>query len=228
MKYIVIGLGRFGSKLATSLTEMGHEVIGIDKHNERLDELKDSVTTVIKLDSTNIRAIKTLPLDDADAVIVAIGEDIGASILTLSILKKNLRVKRIIGRAITQMHHDILKQIGISEVVLPLEEAAHHVSSMLQLKNTLKLTEINDEYAVAEVITPPKYTDHCIDAINIQGRFNLILIAVKIPPEKNILTSLCKRDYKVFMNFDIHQPLGDRAILILAGKISDIKKFTED
>jgi len=226
MRYIVIGLGRFGSKLASNLTDMGHEVIGIDHHDERLDELKDSVTTVMKMDSTNINAIKSLPLNDIDAVIVGIGEDIGASILTLAILK-TLKVKRIIGRAINQIHHDILKQIGIDEIVLPLEEAARHVSSMLQLKNTLKLTEINNVYSIAEVNIPSKYIGHCLDAINIQGRFDLRVIAVKIPPEDNILTSIFRRNYKVFMDFDINQSLRENDILLLAGKINDIKRFIE-
>jgi trk system potassium uptake protein len=227
MKYIIIGLGRFGSKLASNLTDMGHEVIGIDNHNERLDELKDSITTVMKMDSTNINAIRSLPLNDVDAVIVAIGIDIGSSILTLSILK-NLKVKRIIGRAINQMHHDILKQIGIEEIVLPLEESARHVSSILQFKNTLKLTEINDEYAIAEVNIPSKYIGHCLDAINIQGRFDLKLIVVKIPPEENILTSIFRRNYKVFMDFDVNQPLGENDILVLVGKIIDINRFVEN
>jgi trk system potassium uptake protein len=226
MKYIVIGLGRFGSNLASDLTEMGHEVIGIDNHSERLEELKDSITTVMKMDSTSINAIKSLPLDDVDAVVVAIGEDIGASILTLSILK-NLKVKRIIGRAINQMHHDILKQIGIEEVVLPLEESARHVSSILQLKNTLKLTEINDDYAIAEVSIPSRYIDHCLNTVNIQGRFGLMLIAVKVPPEENILNSIFRRDYKVFMDFDVNLPLEEKLILVVAGKIADIKRFVE-
>ncbi len=226
MRYIVIGLGRFGSKLASNLTDMGHEVIGIDHHDERLDELKDSVTTVMKMDSTNINAIKSLPLNDIDAVIVGIGEDIGASILTLAILK-TLNVKRIIGRAINQIHHDILKQIGIDEIVLPLEEAARHVSSMLQLKNTLKLTEINNDYSIAEVNIPTKYIGHCLDAINILGRFDLRVIAVKIPPENHMLTSIFRRNYKVLMDFDINQLLNENDILLLAGKINDIKRFIE-
>jgi trk system potassium uptake protein TrkA len=226
MKYIVIGLGRFGSKLASNLTDLGHEVIGIDNHNERLDELKDSLTTVMKMDSTNINAIKSLPLDDVDAVIVAIGEDIGSSILTLSILK-NLKVKRIIGRAVNQIHHDILKQIGIEDVVLPLEESARHVSSMLQLKNTLKLTEINDDYSIAEVNIPAKYIGHCLDAININTRFDLRLIAVKIPPQEKLLTSIFRRNYKVYMDYDINQPLGEKDILVISGKLIDIKRFVE-
>lgn len=226
MKYIIIGLGHFGSNLASNLTKMGHEVIGVDNHSERLEELKDAVTTVMKMDATNINAIRSLPLNDVDAVIVAIGEDVGSSILTLSILK-NLNVKRIIGRAINQLHRNILIQIGIEEIVLPLEESAKHVSSMLQLKNTLRITEINEEFAVAEVFIPHKYTGHCLDAINLEKRFDLMLIAVKSPPEGSFFSTIFRRNYKVNMHFDVNAPIPEKNILVLAGKISDIKRFLE-
>ena len=226
MKFIIIGLGRFGAKLATDLAEQGHEVIGIDHHKERMDELKDSITTVMILDSTNVNAIKSLPLNDVDAVIVGIGEDIGASILTLAILK-SLDIKRIIGRAISPIHRDILKQIGIDEIILPVEEGARHVASMLQLKNTLKLTEINDDHFIAEVLVPQKYAGHGLEAVNIPSRFDLKVIAVKIPPEDNILTSIFRRDYKVIMDFDVNQPLNENEILVLAGKLTNIRRFIE-
>ncbi|HCI55147.1 MAG TPA: TrkA family potassium uptake protein [Bacteroidales bacterium] len=226
MKYIVIGLGRFGSRLASNLMDMGHEVIGIDHDSEKLEELKESFTTVMKMDTTNLNAVKSLPMDDVDAVIVAIGKDIGSSILTMAILK-NLNVKRIIGRAINQIHYDILKQIGIEEVILPLEEAALHVSSMLQFRNILKLTEINHDFVIVEVNIPSKYAGHCLDAINIEKRFDLKLIAVKIPPEKNILSSIFRRNYKVFPDYDVNKPLNENDILVIAGKIADIKRFIE-
>jgi trk system potassium uptake protein len=226
MRYIIIGLGRFGSKLASILTEKGHEVIGIDHNDERLEELKDTLTTVIKMDSTNLNPIRSLPLDDIDAAIVAIGEDIGASILTLAILK-SLKVSRIIGRAISHIHYDILKQIGVDEIVLPLEESAWHVSSMLQCKNTLKLTEINDEYSIAEVNIPSRYAGHSLDTVNIGDRFGLRLIAVKSPPKENIITTILRRDFKVVMDFDKSQPLSENDILVLAGRISDINRFVE-
>jgi trk/ktr system potassium uptake protein len=182
---------------------------------------------VMKMDSTSMNAMQSLPWDDVDAVIVAIGENIGASILTLAILK-NLKVDRIIGRAVNQMHREILKQIGIEEIVLPLEEIAWHVSTMLQLKNTLKLTEINNEYAIAEVNLPTKYINHCLDAINIKGRFDLRLVAVKIPPEENKMTTIFRRNYRVFMDYDINKPLEEKDILVVAGKVSDIKRFVSD
>lgn len=226
MKYIVIGLGYFGSKLASNLTSMGHEVIGIDNHNERLNELKDTVTTVIQMDSTNINAIKTLPLSDADAVIVAIGEDVGASILTSSILK-NLKVKRIIGRAINQVHQNILNQIGIEEVVLPLEDSAKNVSSMLQLRNTLRLIELSDDYAIAEISIPSKYAGHALETINVEERFGLKLVAVKKAPGEGLLSSIFSRDFKVELSPDPYKPVEEKDVLVLAGKTIDIKRFIE-
>ncbi len=226
MKYIVIGLGHFGSNLATNLTNAGHEVIGIDNHSERIDELKDSVTTVMKLDSTNINAVKSLPLNDCDAVIVAIGEDVGSSVLTAAILK-NLGFTRIIARAVSQLHRKILNQIGIEEVVLPLEDSARQVASMLQLRNTLSLTELNSDYAMAEIAVPVKYSGHAPEAISIGDRFNLKLIAIKTPPEKGIISSLLRREYRVDLSPDLILPLGEKDILIVAGKTNDIKRFIE-
>lgn len=226
MKYIVIGLGYFGSKLASDLTVMGHEVIGIDIHSERLEELKDSVTTVLKMDSTGINALKTLPLHDCDAVIVAIGEDVGSSILTSAILK-NLKVKRIIARAINQTHQNILNQIGIEEVILPLEDSARHVASMLQLRNAIGINELNNDYAIAEIVVPAKYAGHALETINMTERFNLKLICVKYPPAESVLTSLFKRGYKVDLARDVSLPLGVRDVLVVVGRITDIKRFSE-
>jgi len=226
MKYIVIGLGNFGSKLASNLTMMGHEVIGIDNHQDKIEEIREEITIAMKMDCTNINAVKTLPLNDVDAVVVAIGEDVGASILALSILK-NLNVKRIIGRAISTIHKDILKQIGIEEVVLPLEDSAIHVSTMLQLKNIFRVTEINEEYAVAEVILPEQYSDHMIETVDLEGRFRIKLIALKTAPENNMMNTIFKRNYKINLFYDKSTILQPSDILVVSGRISDIKRFIE-
>jgi trk system potassium uptake protein TrkA len=226
MKYIIIGLGYFGSKLASVLTTQGHEVLAIDNKAERLEEVKDSVTTVMKMDTTSINAVNTLPLGDTDAVIVAIGADVGASILTLSILKK-LNARRIIGRATNQIHQNILTQIGIEEVVLPLEESAHHVASILQARNVLRLVEISDEHAVAEIMVPEKYTGHQLDTINIGDRFDLKVIAIKHAPPESFPASIFRRGYRTDIFYSPDVSLKNRDILILAGKITDIKRFSE-
>jgi trk system potassium uptake protein len=226
MKYVVIGLGLFGSKCASLLTSMGHEVMGIDYKEEILEEYKESFTSIIKMDTTNINAVRTLPLNDVDAVIVAIGEDVGASILTLSILK-NLNVKRIIGRAINQVHHNILTQIGIDEVVLPLEDSAAHVAALLQLKGILGLTEISNEHAIAEVRVPSDFIGHLPETIDLEERFNIKVIAIKRPPKEGMLSTVFRRDYQIDLFYDLKTPFKDTDILVIAGKVASIKSFIE-
>ena len=224
MKYIVIGLGEFGLKCASALTRMGHEVLGIDNSGELLEELEESFTSVIRMDTTNINAVKTLPLHDVDAIIVAIGEDVGASVLTLSILK-NLKAGRIIGRAINEIHHNILTQIGIDEVVLPLEDSAFQLASMLQLRGVNKFTELCKEYAIAEVNVPPDFISHLPSSVNLEERMHIKLVAIKRPPKEGILSSVFKREYKTDLFFSDETAFAAGDILVIAGKVSDIKKF---
>jgi trk system potassium uptake protein len=225
MKYIVIGLGYFGSTLAMNLTSQGHEVIGIDNREEKVDEMKDSVSVVLEMDATNPNALKSLPLDDVDAVIVAIGEDIGSSVLALSILK-NLAVNRLIGRAITPIHQNILIQLGIQEIVQPEEDSARKVSSMLQIKDAKSVMELNNENAIAEISIPKKYIGHTLSSVDPENRFNLKFIALKTgyKEKANIFTS--KKDYWIEYKIDFNKPLKETDFLILAGKIADIKRFT--
>lgn len=226
MKYIVIGLGRYGSKLAVVLSEMGHEVIGVDSNDERCDEVKDSIATAIRMDTTNINAIKSLPVDDVDAVIVTIGEDVGASILTLSVLK-NLKISRIIGRAVNQVHFNILKQIGIEEVVLPLEDSAVQLASMLQLWKVKKIYELGNDNAIVEVDVPLKYAGHNIDTLNITERFRLKLVAIKSRRDDNIISTVFRTQYTVDLFKSPDYILLETDLLVIAGKMKDIKRFID-
>ena len=227
MKFIIIGLGYFGSKLAIQLTNQGHEVIGIDIRYDRIEELKDSITIVMEMDTTSEKAVKSLPLNDTDAVVVAIGEDVGSSILTLSILK-NLKIPRIIGRAISPVHQNILTQIGIKEIVNPEEETALSVSSVLQLKNALRITELDAECAIAELHVQPKYFKHNLESINMQKRFDLKLVAVKTLSHNKKTISSQSQTYDTLFHFDPLQPLNEGDIFVVAGKLKSIKKFLEE
>ncbi|MBN1926606.1 MAG: TrkA family potassium uptake protein [Paludibacteraceae bacterium] len=226
MKYIVIGLGYFGSTLASNLTSQGHEVIGVDNQYEKIEEYKDSISVVMEMEATSPQALKSLPLHDVNAVIVAIGEDIGSSVLILSLLQ-NSKVKRIIGRAITPIHRNILHQLGIKEIIQPEEKTALMVSSILQIKYAQNVLELNHENAVAELLVPEKYVGHSADSVNIFTRFKLKLIAVKIPSGKNEIFSQHDENYTIEYNIEIDRLLKENDILVVVGNIDDIKRFTE-
>jgi len=227
MKFIVIGLGYFGATLASSLTEQGHEVIGIDNRWERIDELKNSISHVMEMDTTSENAVKSLPLDDIDAVIVAIGEDVGSSILTLSILKK-LGIKRIIGRVISPIHQSIIHQIGIEETVHPEAETALSVRSKLQIKDALKITELDNNLVIAEIFVPKKYVGHTLSTINMENRFKLKLIAVKPTPKPTGFFSQIKNDYLAELEYDTNKPLKEKDILVVLSKLNELVRFTNE
>ena len=136
MKYIVVGLGNFGGYLAARLTNMGHEVIGVDSRESKVDQVKDSVTHVITMDATDEQAVKRLPTKEVDVVIIAIGEDFGASIMVTALFKQ-LNVKRLISRAINKVHETVIKAIGVDEIIHPEEESAERMAKRLQMKGVL-------------------------------------------------------------------------------------------
>ncbi len=227
MKFIVIGLGYFGATLASSLTEQGHEVIGIDNRWERIDELKNSITHVMEMDTTSENAVRSLPLDDVDAVIVAIGEDVGSSILTLSILKK-IGIKRIIGRVISPIHQSIINQIGIEETVHPEAETALAIRSKLQIKDAIKITELDSNLVIAEIFLPKKYVGHTLPTINMENRFNLKLIAVKPAPKSTGYFSQIKNEYHAHLDYDQNKTLREKDILVILGKPNDLIRLTSE
>ena len=123
MKYIIVGLGSFGSSLAIKLTQQGNEVIGIDINMHKVDALKESISHTICMDATDQFTVTGLPISDTDLVVVAIGENQGANMI-VSALFKNLQAKRIISRSINPLHENVLQAIGVDEIVRPEEETA--------------------------------------------------------------------------------------------------------
>lgn len=108
MKYIIIGLGNYGGVLAEELSVLGHEVIGVDTNEHRVDVLKDKIATSFIIDATDEQSLSVLPLKDVDVVIVAIGENFGASVRVVALLKKK-GVKHIYARAVDDVHKTVLE-----------------------------------------------------------------------------------------------------------------------
>ena len=123
MKYIIIGLGNYGHVLAEELSALGHEVIGADISSSRVDGLKDKIATAFVIDATDEQALSVLPLNSVDVVIVAIGENFGASVRVVALLKQK-KVKHIFARAIDSVHKAILEAFAIDKVLTPEKDAA--------------------------------------------------------------------------------------------------------
>ena len=139
MKYLVIGLGNFGSILAEELTHRGDDVIGIDVSEQRVEDIKERISVAYIMDATEQAALQSLPLGDIDAVIVAIGHSMSASLRTVAALKK-LQVKNIFVRAIDSVHLSILEAMSIDQIFIPESYAARIFVDNIKKGGALNMT----------------------------------------------------------------------------------------
>lgn len=187
MKYIILGLGNFGSSLAQKLTAQGHEVIGVDTSMTKVDAFKEKITHTICMDSTDEQAVSGLPLKETDIVLVAIGEDQGANVMTTALLK-NLEVKRLISRAINPLHEKVLQAIGVDEIVHPEEETAERWAKKLCLTNVVDSFELNENYSIIEVNVPEEFVGKSISEVGLKRAFDiLVLTVIKQAEVKSVL-----------------------------------------
>ncbi|PRD56411.1 potassium channel family protein [Sphingobacterium gobiense] len=195
MKFIVIGLGNFGSSLAEKLTTQGNEVIGVDQRIEKITALKEKITHTVCLDATDEVAFNTLPLKNTDVVIVAIGEDEGANIM-VSALCKEAQVKRLISRAVNRLHEKVLGALGITEIAHPEEESAERWSKRLSMTGLIDSFELNSNYSIVEVVVPDKYVGKSVQEIGFREKYELLVLTILKNTEqrtsfgKNIVTTV--------------------------------------
>jgi trk system potassium uptake protein TrkA len=227
MKYIIIGLGNFGSALAEKLTFAGHEVIGVDKNISRVEAIKESVTHAVCLDSADPTAVVSLPLKNADVVVVCIGENEGANIMATALMKK-LNVKRLISRSLGPLHETVLEAMGVSEIVRPEEETAERWVKKLTNTSILDSFELTQGFGVVEVTVPDKFVGRSLEEIGFIKNYSIIVMTIlKKTFNKNIFGA----SQTVLLQQGIPHAntifeLGD--IMVIYGKHDDIKRLLED
>ncbi len=226
MKYIIVGMGSFGGFLAARLTELGHEVIGVDSSEVRIEQVKDKITHAILMDATDSVTVKTLPYKETDVVIITIGEDVGASIMVTAIFKQ-LNVTRLISRSINDVHQTVIKAIGVTEIIHPEEDSAERMAKRLQMKNVLDSLDLSDDYNVIEVKTPERYVGMTLEETNLRKEYKVTVITIIHEIERtNMLgkKSIIKKVVGV-VNGDTKIEAGD--ILVLFGSSKDIQRILE-
>jgi trk system potassium uptake protein TrkA len=177
-KVAVIGVGNFGAHLAVTLAKQGAEVLAIDSSMDRLEDVKDKVTYTVRLDSTEEKALRDQGLTELDAVIVAIGDDFEATLLTIVALQ-NIGVKRIIARATTKTHERILHHLGIEEVISPAVEAAERLADSLMYRGVIDSLELSSDYSIVEVSAPEAFIGKSLGELQLRETFDVNLITIK-------------------------------------------------
>ena len=223
MKYIVIGLGNFGKALSIRLTALGHEVIGIDNSIVKVEKLKEHITHTICMDSTDKDAMTSLPLKDCDGVIVAIGEDEAASLLTTALLKQ-LNVRRIIGRIVSDLQQTVLEAMNIDEYIRPETESAERFAMRLDDINILDSFKVSERYSIVETKVPERYVGMTLEQANLTNQFKVIVLTTMKITEI-LVNGLTKKTTEASGIAKSTTVLHGEDILVLFGELKDIDRL---
>lgn len=212
-QYAVIGLGRFGSSVAKELYDLKHDVMAIDMDEERIQENMNNVTHAVQADSTDEIALKSLGIRNFDVVVVAIGQNIQASILTTLIIKE-LGIETIVVKAQNQLHAKVLYKIGATKVIFPERDMGVRVAHNLVTPNILDYIELSEEYSIVEIISSDIMAEKTLIDLNIRAKYGCNVMALKNENYINVAPIAQDKIKK-----------GD--ILVVIGHNKDLRKFEE-
>lgn len=212
-QFAVIGLGRFGSSVARCLSQMGHEVLGIDQDEDKIQEMANILTHAVQADATDEATLKSLGIRNFDCVIVSIGQDIQASIL-VTLLVKELGVKYVVAKALNDLHGKVLSRIGADRVVYPERDMGVRVAQNLVAANVLDYIELAPHVTICELVAPERLVGKTLRQLNLRSRYGVNIMAIKRDDKVNI-TPLADDTVRA----------GD--ILVLLGDTSNLQRLQE-
>ncbi|PRX44723.1 trk system potassium uptake protein TrkA [Prauserella shujinwangii] len=209
---VVIGLGRFGSSLATELTRGGSEVLGIDRDPKRVQRFADAFTHTVAADTTDPEALRQLGVPDFRRAVVGIGSDIEASILTTSLLSE-LGVPNIWAKAVSRQHGRILERVGAHHVVLPEHEMGERVAHLVTGR-MLDYIEFEDDYAIVKTTAPVEAIGKALGETKLRGKYGVTVVGIK-------------RAGQGFTYATAETVVHPDDILVVAGRREDVEEFAD-
>jgi len=178
MKFAVIGLGSFGSNIAKTLYEKGNEVLAVDDNKEKIEEVKNFVSHAVHMDAANKENLQALGIKDMDVVVVSLGPEMEASILTVLYLNE-MQTKRIVAKALTEDHAKILESVGATEVIYPEKDMAIKTALKLCCPNVLEYLPLISGIGIQEIAPPEKFIGKNLRELDLRNKYGIQVIAIK-------------------------------------------------
>jgi len=212
-QFVIIGLGRFGSSIAKELMTLGHEVLGIDSDEERVDEMSPILTHCVVADSTDEEVLRSLGVRNFHCGVVSIGDDIQSSILT-AILLKDLGVKQVVAKAMNELHGRVLEKIGVDRVIYPERDMGIRVAHQLVSPNLLDYIELSKEYTIVELAVPKCLSGMTLHNLNPRARFGCSIVAIHKP--QGMIIAPAAQDV-----------LAEKDVMVIIGTNEQIEQFEQ-
>jgi len=217
-QFLVIGLGRFGASVASTLTESGHSVVGIDQSEERIQRVSEQIADVIKCDATDSDILESMGISDYEAVIVCIGEKYIQNSILVTLLLKEKGAKKIIAKAGTRTQGRVLSKVGADIIAYPEKDMGERVAQSLVSSNIIDFLRVSPNVSIVEIPTPDLMVGKNLVELNLRKKYGVTIISLK--NKKNEIIAPPDINYK-FQKDDVLTLIGENKLL---KKL----RFTED
>lgn len=214
-RFIVIGLGNFGSTVAKHLFSQGHDVVAVDTREENVDRIANYVTRAAVGDGRSMSVLEKLGVSESDAGVVSTGDDITSSILATMTLK-DLKVAEIYVKVISGEHGRVMERLGVDEIIFPEQESGRNLADRLNSRGLLNYVKIARDFSLQEMVVPDGWNGKTLRELNLPKEQGLSIIAVH-----DMLLD------KMTLPPDPDMKLKDSDTLIVAGRSADLRKLNQ-
>lgn len=176
-RFVIVGLGNFGSSVAEALYSHGHDVIAVDTDETAVDDIAPHCSRAAVGDGREIAMLEEIGAEDADAAVVSTGDDMTASILATMALK-DLGVERVYVKVISDDHTRIMQQLGVSETVFPERASGYNLASSISEKGVLDYVRMGRNLSVQELVVPEEWRGHTLRELNVRATYNVSVVGI--------------------------------------------------
>lgn len=213
-QFLVIGLGRFGMSVATTLSDAGYEVMAVDNDEETIQEISSVVTHAVEADVTDIDVLKSLGVKNFDVAIVGIGRDIQSSIM-VTLLLKEIGIKYVIAKASSDLHVKVLEKLGADRIISPEQDMGVRIANTLMSGNIVEHIQLSPEYSIVEIVSLPEWNGKTIRELNMRANYGINIIAIE-------------RDSHINITPGPDFPLDENDVLVVVGTNDKIQKLEQE
>lgn len=211
--FLIVGMGRFGSSLATELSDLGHDVLIIDRNEEKVSAIADRVTHAVIGDARDENVIRSLGASNFDVAVVATAGSIEDSVL-VTIMLKDLGVKKVVAKVRNPLHMKVLQRVGADMTVFPESDMGKRLAQQLSANNIIDFIELSDEHSIVEIEVPEKWTGKTLGELNVRATYGINVIAARNADGHDLVISPTAT-YEIRKGY----------ILIVLGRNEDIKSI---
>lgn len=212
-QFAVIGLGRFGTSVALTLSKMGYDVLAVDTSEEKINDIIESVTHAVQVDAMDEQALKALGIRNFDVVIVAIGQDVQSNIL-VTVMLKEMGVKSVVAKANSELHGKVLEKIGADKVVFPERDMGVKVAHALVSKNILDQIYLSPHHSIIELIAPVEFIGKTLSESALRMKHGVTVLAIR-------------RGDDIIISPGAKQVIKENDILVVIGRNERLQSFEE-